>query len=99
MIAVVKKPEMSGSVDPDLVADLKDMMGSMSMMSPQAKGDHDVEMVLTSLRSIRRTSMILEKLICGCEPVPSWAEAKIYNSSKDFQSVLGYMLGKMDEGM
>jgi len=98
MIAVVKKPDMKGSVDPDLVADLKDAMGSMSMsMAP--KGDHDVEMVLTSLRSIRRTTQILERLICGCEPVPSWAEAKIYNSSKDFQSVLGYMLGSMDEGM
>jgi hypothetical protein len=98
MIAVVKKPDMKGSVDPALVADLKSSMSSMPMM-PQAKGDHDVEMVLTSLRSIRRTTQILERLICGCEPVPSWAEAKIYNSSKDFQSVLGYMLGSMDEGM
>jgi hypothetical protein len=98
MIAVVKKPEMKGSVDPDLVSDLKSSMSSMPMMMP-AKGDHDVEMVLTSLRSIRRTTQILERLICGCEPVPSWAEAKIYNSSKDFQSVLGYMLGRMDEGM
>lgn len=98
MIAIVKKPDMKGSVDPDLVTDLKDAMGSMSMPMP-AKGDNDVEMVLTSLRSIRRTTQILERLICGCEPVPSWAEAKIYNSSKDFQSVLGYMLGSMDEGM
>lgn len=99
MIAVVKKPDLKESVDPGLVADLKESMSSMPMMMPQVKGDHDVEMVLTSLRSIRRTTQILERLICGCEPVPSWAEAKIYNSSKDFQSVLGYMLGKMDEGM
>ena len=99
MIAVVKKPDMKSSVDPSLVADLKSSMSSMSPMMPQSKGDHDVEMVLTSLRSIRRTTQILERLICGCEPVPSWAEAKIYNSSKDFQSVLGYMLGSMDEGM
>ena len=99
MIAIVKKPEMKGSVDPSLVADLKSSMRSMPMMMSHGKEDHDVEMVLTSLRSIRRTTQILERLICGCEPVPSWAEAKIYNASKDFQSVLGYMLGSMDEGM
>lgn len=55
--------------------------------------DHDKEMVLNRLRSINRMSQILENLACGCEPMPSWAEAKIYSAAKDLQGVLGYLLG------
>lgn len=68
---------------------------SMGMGMPKmldAK-DHDKEMVLNRLRSINRMSQILENLACGCEPMPSWAEAKIYVAAKDLQGVLGYLLG------
>lgn len=58
-----------------------------------SKHDHDKEMVLNRLRAINRTSQILEKMACGCEPMPSWAESKIYTAAKDLQSVLGYLLG------
>lgn len=57
-------------------------------------GDSDKEMVLNRLRSINRISEILERMACGCEPLPSWAEAKIYSAAKDLQGVLGYLLGK-----
>ena len=65
----------------------------MSMPKMLDAKDHDKEMVLNRLRSINRMSQILENLACGCEPMPSWAEAKIYNAAKDLQGVLGYLLG------
>ena len=65
-------------------------MGMPKMLDSK---DHDKEMVLNRLRSINRMSQILEELACGCEPMPSWAEAKIYNAAKDLQGVLGYLLG------
>ena len=65
-------------------------MGMPKMLDAK---DHDREMVLNRLRSINRMSQILEELACGCEPLPSWAEAKIYNAAKDLQGVLGYLLG------
>jgi len=55
--------------------------------------DQDRDMVLNRLRSINRMSQILEEMACGCEPMPSWAEAKIYSAAKDLQGVLGYLLG------
>lgn len=67
-------------------------MGAPLGMSASPK-DHDKEMVLNRLRSINRMSQILEEMACGCEPMPSWAEAKIYNAAKDLQGVLGYLLG------
>jgi len=67
-------------------------MGAPLGMPTDAK-DHDREMVLNRLRSINRMSQILEEMACGCEPMPSWAEAKIYNAAKDLQGVLGYLLG------
>ena len=66
---------------------------SMGMPKMLDAKDHDKEMVLNRLRSINRMSQILENLACGCEPMPSWAEAKIYNAAKDLQGVLGYLLG------
>ena len=60
---------------------------------PPAEHDHDREMVLNRLRSINRMSQILEQMACGCEPMPSWAEAKVYSAAKDLQGVLGYLLG------
>jgi len=36
----------------------------------------------------------LEQLACGCEPMPSWAEAKVYSAAKDLQAILGYLLGE-----
>ena len=67
-------------------------MGS-PLGQPPGKHDHDREMVLNRLRSINRMSQILEEMACGCEPMPSWAEAKIYSAAKDLQGVLGYLLG------
>lgn len=65
----------------------------LEVSSPPAK-DHDKEMVLNRLRSINRMSQILEQLACGCEPMPSWAEAKVYSAAKDLQGILGYLLGE-----
>ena len=67
-------------------------MGS-PLGQPPAEHDHDREMVLNRLRSINRMSQILEQMACGCEPMPSWAEAKVYSAAKDLQGVLGYLLG------
>lgn len=61
---------------------------------PKHSEPSDKEMVLNRLRSINRMSEILERMACGCEPMPSWAEAKIYSAAKDLQGVLGYLLGK-----
>jgi hypothetical protein len=61
-----------------------------------AYGDQDKEMILNRLRSINRTSQILEQMVCGCggDSLPSWAEAKIYSAGKDLQGILGYLLGE-----
>tara|TARA_B100000214_G_scaffold1422_1_gene1083 strand:+ start:1193 stop:1507 length:315 start_codon:yes stop_codon:yes gene_type:complete len=75
-----------------MVISSKPMLGA-PMGAPPGKHDHDREMVLNRLRSINRMSQILEEMACGCEPMPSWAEAKIYSSAKDLQGVLGYLLG------
>lgn len=74
---------------------IKAMSAAMpsALMQP-SHGDSDKEMVLNRLRSINRMSEILERMACGCEPMPSWAEAKIYSAAKDLQGVLGYLLGK-----
>jgi hypothetical protein len=67
-----------------------------SMMKSMGKGtEHDDRhMVLSSLNSIRAICDELEQLACGCEPMPSWAEAKIYTAQKDILTVLGALLGK-----
>lgn len=54
----------------------------------------DRRMVLSSLNSIRAICDELEQLACGCDPMPSWAEAKIYAAQKDILTVLGSLLGK-----
>ena len=71
------------------------LSGPVSTPLPlKGAGDSDKQMVLNRLRSINRMSEILEKMACGCEPMPSWAEAKVYSAAKDLQGVLGYLLGK-----
>lgn len=62
-------------------------------MGQAPTADTDRDMIINRLRSINRMSQILEQMACGCEPMPSWAEAKIYSSAKDLQGVLGYLLG------
>lgn len=69
------------------------VVSSQPMMGMPYPKDRDKEMVLNRLRSINRMSEILEEMACGCEPMPSWAEAKIYSAAKDLQGVLGYLLG------
>ena len=54
----------------------------------------DRQMILHSLNSIRAICDELEQLACGCDPMPSWAEAKIYAAQKDILTVLGSLLGK-----
>tara|TARA_Y100000310_G_C20475108_1_gene712001 strand:+ start:108 stop:416 length:309 start_codon:yes stop_codon:yes gene_type:complete len=66
----------------------------LSSGPPPAYVDQDREMILNRLRSINRTSQILEQMACGCAPLPSWAEAKIYSAGKDLQGILGYLLGE-----
>ena len=66
------------------------MMGSMGK-DPEFD---DRRMVLSSLNSIRAICDELEQLACGCDPMPSWAEAKIYAAQKDILTVLGSLLGK-----
>lgn len=67
---------------------------SIAIPSIASPKDEDKEMVLNRLRSINKMSEMLECMACGCEPMPSWAEAKIYSAAKDLQGVLGYLLGK-----
>ena len=73
------------------------MLPKMPMMLGSRGKDpeyDDRRMVLSSLNSIRAICDELEKLACGCDPMPSWAEAKIYAAQKDILTVLGSLLGK-----
>lgn len=56
----------------------------------------DKRMVLHALRSMRAIIDELEQRACGCEPMPSWAEAKIYAAQKDILTVLGALMGRED---
>tara|TARA_Y100000592_G_scaffold19371_2_gene29749 strand:- start:67372 stop:67746 length:375 start_codon:yes stop_codon:yes gene_type:complete len=72
-------------------------MGKMTSMPSMMGKDpeyNDRQMVLSSLNSIRAICDELEQLACGCDPMPSWAEAKIYAAQKDILTVLGALLGK-----
>lgn len=69
------------------------MMGMPGAMGKDPEFD-DRRMVLSSLNSIRAICDELENLACGCDPMPSWAEAKIYAAQKDILTVLGSLLGK-----
>ena len=57
----------------------------------------DRHMVLHTLRSIKAIASELEERACGCDPMPSWAEAKIYAAQKDILTVLGALMGKDDK--
>jgi len=70
------------------------MPGSTEDMPHPEHDDHT--MVLSTLRSMRAIIDELEQRACGCEPMPSWAEAKIYAAQKDILSVLGALMGRED---
>ena len=74
------------------------LKGMMSMPKP-SMGDpeyDDRRMVLHALRSMRAIIDELEERACGCDPMPSWAEAKIYAAQKDILTVLGALMGRED---
>ena len=77
------------------------MMGSMlgSMPKPDMSDPeyNDRKMVLHALRSIKAIAEELEERACGCDPMPSWAEAKIYAAQKDILTVLGALMGREDK--
>ena len=81
---------------PSLLDDMP--MGPMSMSPPKvekADPDHDDHtMILSTLRSMRAIIDELEQRACGCESLPSWAEAKIYAAQKDILAVLGSLMGR-----
>lgn len=98
---------LMGSDDPmgSLISSL--MGGSMMPKMPSMMGmlgDHghkdtdpeydDKRMVMHALRSMRAIIDELESRACGCEPMPSWAEAKIYAAQKDILTVLGALMGR-----
>ena len=73
--------------------------GLMSSMPKANMGDpeyDDKRMVMHALRSMRAIIDELEERACGCEPMPSWAEAKIYAAQKDILTVLGALMGRED---
>jgi hypothetical protein len=84
---------------PKLPSLLDDMpMSSLKMPNPMRDDpEHDDHtMVLSTLRSMRAIIDELEQRACGCEPIPSWAEAKIYAAQKDILAVLGALMGRED---
>jgi hypothetical protein len=84
---------------PKLPSFLDDMpMASLKMPKPiEGDPEHDDRhMVLSSLRSMRAIIDELEQRACGCDPMPSWAEAKIYAAQKDILTVLGALMGRED---
>ena len=92
-VAVIKKDEPVSDPAPLLTALMGQMKGKELSSIPHPNHD-DHQMLASSLKSIARIAVILEKMTCECGPMPSWAEAKIYVAAKDLQSVLGAMLGR-----
>jgi hypothetical protein len=72
---------------------LLDSMPKARMGDPEYD---DKRMVMHALRSMRAIIDELEQRACGCEPMPSWAEAKIYAAQKDILTVLGALMGRED---
>ena len=75
------------------------IINGMSKMPRDSMGDpeyDDKRMVMHALRSMRAIIDELEQRACGCEPMPSWAEAKIYAAQKDILTVLGALMGRED---
>ena len=97
---------MSGPMDSLISSLMKGPMSSgprlLSGMAPMPKGSmgdpeyDDKRMVMHALRSMRAIIDELEDRACGCEPMPSWAEAKIYAAQKDILTVLGALMGRED---
>lgn len=85
---------MSGGIPkmPSILDDIK-KSPSHSMDNPEYD---DKRMVTHALRSMRAIIDELEQRACGCEPMPSWAEAKIYAAQKDILTVLGALMGRED---
>lgn len=84
---------------PKLPSLLDDMPMSIMKMPKPIEGDPELDdrhMVLSSLRSMRAIIDELEQRACGCDPMPSWAEAKIYAAQKDILTVLGALMGRED---
>lgn len=69
-------------------------MGMPSSMGSKDPEFDDSEMIKHSLRSIIAVAQKLEEMSCCCNPMPSWAEAKIYAAQKDILSVLGALMGR-----
>jgi len=79
--------------------EMPSIINSMSKMPRDSMGDpeyDDKRMVMHALRSMRAIIGELEQRACGCEPMPSWAEAKIYAAQKDILTVLGALMGRED---
>lgn len=75
------------------------IIDSLEKMPRDPMGDpeyDDKRMVRHALRSMRAIIDELEQRACGCEPMPSWAEAKIYAAQKDILTVLGALMGRED---
>ena len=100
------KSMMSSPLD-DLVSSLMggsipkmpSIINTVSKMPRNSMGDpeyDDKRMVMHALRSMRAIIGELEQRACGCEPMPSWAEAKIYAAQKDILTVLGALMGRED---
>jgi hypothetical protein len=97
---------MSGPMDSLISSLMKGPMSSgprlLSGMTSPLKGSmgdpeyDDKRMVMHALRSMRAIIDELEDRACGCEPMPSWAEAKIYAAQKDILTVLGALMGRED---
>ena len=97
---------MSGPMDSLISSLMKGPMSSgprllsgMASMPKGRMGDpeyDDKRMVMHALRSMRAIIDELEDRACGCEPMPSWAEAKIYAAQKDILTVLGALMGRED---
>ena len=75
---------------------MPNMLGSMPKPSMGDPEYDDKRMVMHALRSMRAIIDELEERACGCEPMPSWAEAKIYAAQKDILTVLGALMGRED---
>ena len=82
---------MSGGIPK--MPSILDSMPKASMGDPEYD---DKRMVMHALRSMRAIIDELEQRACGCEPMPSWAEAKIYAAQKDILTVLGALMGRED---
>tara|TARA_B100000073_G_C23579575_1_gene511669 strand:- start:296 stop:550 length:255 start_codon:yes stop_codon:yes gene_type:complete len=77
---------------PSLLSDMTSMP-KVNMGDPEYD---DRRMVLHALKSMRAIIDELEQRACGCDPMPSWAEAKIYAAQKDILTVLGALMGRED---